>query len=97
MNVPEEWIRRPKTTRERIRAGWTRLSPRGAMTCCGHFRHTSGWEILHCGHPTANWPYYLVAPDGRKYVAPHGHGFRLLADAMQMVEGQDFSRCRRIG
>ena len=84
--MPKEWIRPPKTSRQRIRAGWTRLSPRGALTCCGHFRHESGWEILHCGHPTANWPYYAVAPDGRTWIAGNGHGFRTLAIAMAAVE-----------
>lgn len=46
------------------------------------------WELVgtdylvkHCGHPTANWPYYVLDPDGRTMIARNGHGFRLLADA----------------
>lgn len=38
------------------RPGWTRLSRPGAYTCHGHWRYEpNGCEVLHCGHPTANW------------------------------------------
>ncbi len=40
---------------------WVRLSAVGCKTR-QHWRHESGWEIRHCGHPTAHWPYYLIDP-----------------------------------
>jgi hypothetical protein len=44
-------------TRNRQRTGWVRL--RGG--CGGVWLHeSSGWEVKHCGHPTALWPYYGV-------------------------------------
>lgn len=44
----------------RAREGWERLSQPGDK-CRAHWRHTaSGWEVFHCGHPTANWPYYAT-------------------------------------
>lgn len=68
------------------RAGWERLSPPGA-TCDAHWRHVSGWEIQHCGHQTANWPYHAVSPDGITPVVSHnGRGFPNLLAAMQAVE-----------
>lgn len=46
-----------------------------------------GWYVLHCGHPTANFPYYcsrhplghgsVIIREGRKYA------FRLLEEAKQ--------------
>lgn len=47
------------------------------------FEHPySGWQIEHCGHPTANWPYTLTSPDGwHLIVGPNGRGFPNLAAA----------------
>lgn len=44
------------------RPGWIRLSTPGKkLDAC--YRHVaSGWLVKHCGHPTANWPYYAVDP-----------------------------------
>lgn len=43
--------------------GWTALR-RVPNTCGRGYVHTAGWSIQHCGHPTANWPYLLVDPNG---------------------------------
>jgi hypothetical protein len=44
----------------------------------------AGMAVKHCGHPTANWPYYIEAAwHHRMILAPNGHGFRLLAEAKQ--------------
>jgi hypothetical protein len=52
------------------------------------WRHASGWIVQHCGHPTANWPYYLVSPQGDSpIIASHGHCFRTLQEAKAAVEG----------
>ena len=72
------------------RSDWQRLSAPGDK-CSAHWAHpNSGWEVLHCGHPTANWPYWLREPnrrDGRIVVSHNGRGFRTLADAFAAVNG----------
>jgi hypothetical protein len=57
------------------------------------WRHESGWEVRHCGHPTALWPYYGQHPDGRPFLIPNGYAdtaggyaFQYLADAQEAVE-----------
>lgn len=70
------------------RVGWIRLSIPGDK-CGTHWRHVaSGWEVMHCGHPTANWPYRLVDPSRPRHctVSVDGHGFRRLDIAMDVVE-----------
>jgi hypothetical protein len=42
--------------------------------------------VIHCGHPTALWPYYIVTPAGETVLAPSGRGFRYLAVAKAEVE-----------
>lgn len=73
----------------RLRAGWTRLHPKGASKCSAAYRHdATGWVVKHCGHPTANWPYYASAPDGSAslVIESCGRAFRLLDDACRAVE-----------
>jgi hypothetical protein len=49
-------------------------------------RHSSGWEIHHCGHPTATWPWYAISPTGVHVCSESGHGWRTLAQAHEHVE-----------
>ena len=52
-----------------------------------HYGHASGWTVRHCGHPTANWPYYLTSPEGLSPVMSwNGLGFRTLEGACLAVE-----------
>jgi hypothetical protein len=71
------------------RARWTRLSDSRLSKCDQRWRHDSGYEVRHCGHPTALWPWYVIAPAAPELclVAEHGHAFRLLAEAMDAAEG----------
>lgn len=46
------------------REGWARVDG-GSGKCSAEYRHTSGWRLQHCGHPTANHPYLLIDPKGR--------------------------------
>lgn len=62
---------------------WTRIRP-------GYWRHVSGWEARHCGHPTANWPYYLLAPDGRMVVSEAGYGFKTIKLARQWLDERTY-------
>lgn len=70
------------------RAGWTPLHPPGASKTCIEYQHASGWIVRHCGHPTANWPYYGVSADGSAtlVVTHNGKGFKGLLAAMTQIE-----------
>lgn len=49
--------------------------------------HPSGWQIVHCGHPTANWPYYLSAPDRNETIVSfNGRGFRSVCICTHIIE-----------
>lgn len=41
--------------------------------------------VKHCGHPTANWPWYGIRPDGSMILHPSGYAFQLLADCKAAV------------
>lgn len=44
--------------------------------------YPTGVWVVHCGHPTALWPYYGILPwTDRILVSPSGRGFRHLQDA----------------
>ncbi len=71
------------------RRGWKRLSDPKASKCYQRWLHEpSGWQVVHCGHPTANWPWYATDPaaPGLTVVSENGHAFRLLPEAMDAVE-----------
>jgi hypothetical protein len=67
--------------------GWRRLpGPKCGVT----WEHlASGWLVRHCGHPTANWPYFLVDPGltDHTVVSWNGLGFKTLDVAIRVVEG----------
>lgn len=65
---------------------WERYPGASGGTCGEMWIHTSGWKVQHCGHPTANWPYYLESPEGLWRIAKNGRGFRHLIDAKGAVE-----------
>lgn len=71
----------------RQRKSWERLR-RG---CGGVWRHSSGWIVRHCGHPTAHFPYYAIAPNGRMLLTGGfglGIAFPKLVQAQEAVERQ---------
>ena len=52
-----------------------------------HSHVPSGWQVHHCGHPTANFPYYILKPDGETVLNPdNGRGFQRLELAKSYVE-----------
>jgi len=53
---------------EARRRGWERVDPRPWTKLAARWRCVSGWWLEHCGHPTANWPWALYAPDGRMHL-----------------------------
>ena len=80
------------TARRSVRLGWTPLHQRGASKTRVSYRHdASGWTVSHCGHMTANWPYFATRPGeepgrGLCVVTHNGLGWRRLEDAMQAIE-----------
>ena len=70
------------------RHGWTRISPKPG-TCWTHWAHQdSGWQFRHCGHPTANWPYYFIDPASlRTVMSFNGLGFKSVEVCMNVIEG----------
>jgi len=67
-----------------LQADWERFGATDS-TCAAAWRHKSGYVVQHCGHPTANYPYYIIPPAGEMILAENGRGFRLLADAKAEV------------
>jgi len=69
------------------RITWRRI---GGRSSCGaeheHLRDgkATGWYVKHCGHPTANFPYYVETPGGAPFDR-YGRGgvscYRTLAEA----------------
>ena len=46
-------------------AGWTRHLKDGFQYMAQLYKHTAGWELSHCGHPTALYPWVLLSPKGQ--------------------------------
>lgn len=50
----------------------------------------SKYFVRHCGHPTANYPWYGLRPNGSMITSgkngTHGYAFRYLDDAKVAVE-----------
>lgn len=69
-NRPKEWIKHGGLDGGQIGAVW---------------KFGDSISIHHCGHQTANYPYYGIA-FGERVLAPNGRGFRLLRDAKKHLE-----------
>lgn len=55
--------RRPPISHKRMaHLGWIRVDPHPWSKCAAEWRHTSGWVLRHCGHPTALWPWFAIDP-----------------------------------
>ena len=67
---------------------WTKEPTPKGLEKFGAWRHVSGWIVQHCGHPTANWPYSLIAPDRNETIVSYnGRGFKSAAIGRAVVEG----------
>ena len=51
-----------------------------------YVHNPSGMMVHHCGHPTANFPYYITTPNHERILATNGRGFQRLELAKQHVE-----------
>lgn len=46
----------------------------------------SGWQVHHCGHSTALWPYYLTQPGRPEIIVSHNRlGFQNVEAAKAAV------------
>lgn len=50
------------------------------------WRHRSGYLVKHCGHPTALYPWYILAPADAPDEATCGKTYQLLKDAKARAE-----------
>lgn len=76
--------------------GWTRIDAKPWTKLHARWRHKDGWELHHCGHPTANHPWALYDPQGLMHCtgAQRRFGFKpengtawdTLEDAMTYVQ-----------
>jgi len=81
-------VRRRTSQRSRLDRAWRHVDPtRVGDKCSTHLVHKDGWELHHCGHPTAIYGYYLVDPSGRQVLAANGRGWMTQAAAMEHVRG----------
>lgn len=51
-----------------------------------HIHRYGDWTVEHCGHPTANFPWTIIDPEGRVILAPNGRGWQNLKAAKAEVE-----------
>ena len=72
----------------RLQSQWTRLTPASHGKLHQRWRHSSGWELEHCGHPTAHWPWRARNPDRPEdlIVSRSGFAFPNLGAAANAVE-----------
>jgi len=70
------------------RPGWTRLSAAGCKLSTTWRHDASGWLVKHCGHQTANWPFYLVDPNYSESLtmSHNGRGFLGARKGIEAVE-----------
>lgn len=69
------------------RPGWERVDSATTKTWATYLHKRSGWMVRHCGHPTANWPYFAIKPgDSRTVVTHNGKGFHTIQAAFDAVE-----------
>lgn len=70
-----------------MKTTWERIEGAAGGSCgATHYYGDTGWCVSHCGHPTANFPYLIFTPTGRRILAPNGRAWRLLKDAKKRVE-----------
>jgi hypothetical protein len=65
---------------------WEVVNVKRGKIWATYIHRPSGWTVHHCGHPTANFPYYILTPAGDRILAPNGRGFQRLDIAKLFVE-----------
>lgn len=82
---PQEWLEGFYSEKEPPE--WTRQAGATSGTCgATWFHRDSSWIVQHCGHPTANFPYYAENLEtGEMLLEKTGRAFRHLKDAQAAV------------
>lgn len=82
----------PPSPKELQRLGWRDENPRPGHKLHARYKHRDGWLLIHCGHPTANWPYALYDPKGRMHLVgalrtkpTYGVAWRSMRQAVEYV------------
>ena len=76
----------PELPRHRSRPSFARLSAAAAGKCNQRWRHVaSGYEVIHCGHPTALRSWYIGTPDDTD-LPTCGQAFTRLTEAFDWIE-----------
>ena len=73
----------------RVSPIWERIPGPAELGSKGiiHIHTPSRMQVHHCGHPTANFPYFILdIQNERRILAPNGRGFQRLNEAKQHVE-----------
>lgn len=78
----------PAATPREPRSAWVRLPGRSGKLDARYLHTASGWIVRHCGHATANWPYYAVDPAHPDVptVTHNGLGFQTIDRAFSAIE-----------
>lgn len=66
-------------------APWRRVDD-GTRKTSARYHHPAGYNVEHCGHPTALWPYALYGPDDQMILAPNGRAWQKLVYIALEVE-----------
>jgi hypothetical protein len=68
-------------------AVWERVPGSLGKIDTTYIHRPSGWTVHHCGHPTANFPYYISTPGSERIIlGPNGRGFHRLELAKRHTE-----------
>jgi hypothetical protein len=84
----------PISHKEAAALGWIRTDPKPWGELAARWAGPDGWELRHCGHPTAHWPWALYDPKGRMHFSgatgqalnpTYGYAWANLREPMQYV------------
>lgn len=62
--------------------GWYRTNAGQAFA---FYEHVQGWQLRHCCHPTALYPFTLYNPAGQAIAAPNGRNFQTASKAVEWL------------
>jgi hypothetical protein len=74
------------TTTAAAGPAWMRQGGNFGKIDTWYLHQATGCSIHHCGHPTANFPYYILTAAGERILAENGRGFMRLDLAKRYVE-----------
>jgi len=80
--------------------GWTCIKAGRFGGKSAAWQNRQGWQVCHCGHPTANHPYYGIDPAMPGLFLTGGQhkgvGFGTLAEAMTAIDNEIARRANAV-